>query len=94
MLADMLAAKRILDKRHPWLKWYLPLAPGIDAGWVPVLSRVFSQLGEQRDHVAVAAAVRPLLPEPSALPISPPTTAPRMAPPPVEARCAGMTVSA
>jgi len=38
-----------------------PLAPGIDAGWVPVLSRVFSQLGEQRDHVAVAAAVRPLL---------------------------------
>ena len=32
MLADMLAAKRILDKRHPWLKWYLPLAPGIDAG--------------------------------------------------------------
>ncbi|OPZ59847.1 MAG: Lipid-A-disaccharide synthase [Deltaproteobacteria bacterium ADurb.Bin510] len=30
MLEDMLAAKRILDKRHPWLKWYLPLAPGLD----------------------------------------------------------------
>lgn len=38
-----------------------PLAPAIDAAWVPVLSTVFAQLGEQRDHVAVAAAVRPLL---------------------------------
>ena len=37
------------------------LAPGIDAAWAPVLSKVFSQLGEQRDHLAVAAAVRPLL---------------------------------
>jgi CHAD domain-containing protein len=37
------------------------LAPAIDAAWVPVLSNTFSLLGEQRDHVAVAAAVRPLL---------------------------------
>lgn len=38
-----------------------PLAPAIDAAWLPVLSSAFAQLGEQRDHVAVAAAVRPLL---------------------------------
>ncbi|MDP2006690.1 MAG: CHAD domain-containing protein [Rubrivivax sp.] len=43
------------------LRELAPLAPAIDAAWVPVLSRVFSQLGEARDHVAVAAAVRPLL---------------------------------
>lgn len=43
------------------LRELAPLAPAIDAGWAPVLARVFAQLGEQRDHVAVAAAVRPLL---------------------------------
>ncbi len=43
------------------LRELAPLAPGMDAAWAPVLSAVFSQLGEQRDHVAVAAAVRPLL---------------------------------
>lgn len=43
------------------LRELAPLAPGMDATWVPVLSTVFAQLGEQRDHVAVAAAVRPLL---------------------------------
>lgn len=43
------------------LRELAPLAPAQDAAWVPVLSKVFSQLGEQRDHVAVAAAVRPLL---------------------------------
>lgn len=43
------------------LRELAPLAPGIDPAWAPVLSRVFSQLGQQRDQVAVAAAVRPLL---------------------------------
>ncbi|MDO9074476.1 MAG: CHAD domain-containing protein [Rubrivivax sp.] len=43
------------------LRELAPLAPAIDASWVPVLSHTFSLLGEQRDHVAVVAAVRPLL---------------------------------
>ena len=43
------------------LRELAPLAPAIDAAWAPVLSRTFSLLGEQRDHVAVAAAVQPLL---------------------------------
>jgi len=43
------------------LRELAPLAPAIDAAWAPVLSNTFSLLGEQRDHVAVAAAVRPLL---------------------------------
>ncbi len=43
------------------LRELAPLAPAIDAAWAPVLSTTFALLGEQRDHVAVAAAVRPLL---------------------------------
>ncbi|MBA4177789.1 MAG: inorganic triphosphatase [Leptothrix sp. (in: Bacteria)] len=43
------------------LRELAPLLQAPDAGWAPVLSAAFARLGEQRDHVAVVAAVRPLL---------------------------------
>lgn len=38
-----------------------PLCPAIAPTWEPVVAQAFARLGEQRDFVAVAAAVRPLL---------------------------------
>lgn len=43
------------------LREFARAGTGIDPAWEPVLAQAFRTLGEQRDHDAVAAAVKPLL---------------------------------
>ena len=43
------------------LREFAKAGPGIDPAWEPALAQTFRTLGQQRDHEAVSAAVRPLL---------------------------------
>ncbi len=60
--ADTVHQLRVGLRRLRVLLAELPaLCPAFQPAWADALAHTFAQLGTQRDHVAVAAAVRPLL---------------------------------